>query len=315
MPGSGDLFLEQLYLTLHGLIMDQRSVILAVSGGCDSVALMVGATRLSDRLKARFEVVTVDHGLRSSSAHDAHAVVRQARALGLPAHVRKLRMKKGAGIEERARIARYETLDSARKARRFAWVATAHTANDQAETLLQRLARGSALTGAGSILEKRDRIIRPMLFATRTQVRKWLRAQRVPWLEDPMNEDTSLLRVRLRKRVVPALERATDAKVTLRLSRFARFAAEDDAHLQAEADLAFEAARISPRVFDRAALLQLPAPIARRVMARWLRGLRQSVDGELIERMRTAVAKGGVATLPGDLLLKCRRGNVVIESH
>jgi tRNA(Ile)-lysidine synthase len=87
MPGSGDPFLEQLYLSLKDLILDQRSVILAVSGGCDSMALMHGATRLTDRLRARFEVATVDHGLRKDSKRDVQLVVAQAWALGLPVHV------------------------------------------------------------------------------------------------------------------------------------------------------------------------------------------------------------------------------------
>ena len=75
MPGSGDPFLEHLYLTLRDLTLDQRRVILAVSGGADSMVLMHAATRLSDRLKVKLAVVTVDHGLRQSSAREAKQVI------------------------------------------------------------------------------------------------------------------------------------------------------------------------------------------------------------------------------------------------
>src|SRR5438128_1073181 len=123
MPGSGDLFLESLYLSLRDLIGNERRVILAVSGGADSLALMLGAS---------------------------------------------------------------------------------------------------------SILERRDRVIRPLLFATRSEVRQWLSKQQLSWVDDPMNEDRALLRTRVRLDVLPALEKATDARVSLRLARFARFASDDD---------------------------------------------------------------------------------------
>jgi tRNA(Ile)-lysidine synthase len=315
MPGSGDPFLESLYLSLRDLLLDQRSLILAVSGGADSMALLVGATRLSDRLKARLAVVTIDHRLRPTSKTEAEGVQAYARGLGLPAEIRRVKLAEGPGVEERAREKRYAQLEAARRKKRFAWVATAHTASDQAETLLHRLSRGSALLGAASILQRRDRVIRPLLFATRPQVREWLRGQKIAWLDDPMNEDLALMRTRMRKNVLPALEKATDPKVSLRLARFARFAADDDALLQAQADEAYVRLRRSERVFDARGLHLLEAPLARRVLSRWLRELKLPVDGELIERMRHAVEVNGVTGLPRRRLFQCRRGNaaVVIE--
>jgi tRNA(Ile)-lysidine synthase len=243
---------------------------------------------------------------------EAADVIAQARKLGLPAVVRRVRLKRGPGLEERARAARYAALDAERKKRRFAWVATAHTASDQAETLLMRLSRGAALLGAASILERRDRVIRPLLFAARHEVRAWLKAQGVSWHEDPMNDDPSLLRTRMRHGVMPALEAATDPRVALRLARFARLASDDDALLQAEADAAYARLRRAPDRFDAKGLSRLPAPIERRVLAGWLKDLGLAVDGELIERMRQAVATSGVTALPQRRLLKCRRGNAAI---
>lgn len=312
MPGSGDPFLEQLYLSLRDLTGEQRALILAVSGGADSVALMIGATRLSDRLNARLVVVTVDHGLRKGSAAEAKRVIERARALHLPATVKRLALSRGPGVEERARAKRYAALEAERKKRRCAWVATAHTASDQAETLLMRLARGSALLGAASILERREHVIRPLLFATRPEVRAWVKAQGAQWHDDPMNDDGALLRTRVRRDVLPALESATDARVAMRLARFARLASDDDALLQQQADVAYAKLRKSPEIFDARGLSVLPAPLERRVLSRWLKELGLAVDGELIERMRKAIASGGVTGLPQRRLLKCRRGNAAI---
>jgi tRNA(Ile)-lysidine synthase len=243
---------------------------------------------------------------------EASNVVEHARRLGLPAVVRRVSLKKGPGVEERARAKRYAALEAERKKRRFAWVATAHTANDQAETLLMRLSRGSALLGAASILERRERVIRPLLFATRHEVRAWLKVQGVTWHEDPMNDDPSLLRTRVRASVMPALEAATDSRVGLRLARFARLASDDDALLQAQADEAYTRLRRARDRFDSRGLSALPPPLERRVLVRWLKELGLAVDGELIERMRHAVAAGGVTALPQRRLLKCRRGNAAI---
>ena len=276
------------------------------------MALMLGATRLSDRLKARLFVVTVDHGLSRGSAAEAKRVIDQAQALDLAAVAKRVALKKGPAVEERARAARYAALEAERKKRRFHWVATAHTASDQAETLLMRLSRGSALLGAASILERRDRVIRPLLFATRSEVRTWLKGESARWHEDPMNDDGTLLRTRIRHDVLPALEGATDARVAMRLARFARLASDDDALLQHQADEAYRRLRKAPMIFDARGLTALPAPLERRVLSRWLKELGLAVDGELIERMRSAIASGSVTGLPKRRLLKCRRGNAAI---
>ncbi|MFP2932749.1 tRNA lysidine(34) synthetase TilS, partial [Pyxidicoccus sp. 3LG] len=118
--------------------VEGRSVLLAVSGGADSTALLVGTARVAPKLRLRAEVATLDHGLRPESAAEVQAVARLAASLGLPCHVRELRLRAGAAVEARAREARYAALETLRRERGLDVLATAHTATDQAETLLMR---------------------------------------------------------------------------------------------------------------------------------------------------------------------------------
>jgi len=144
-------------------------VLLAVSGGGDSLALLVGSAALRQPLDLKLEIATLDHGLRAGSDAEGRAVEKLSAELGLSWHTRALSLAAGPGVEARARRARYQALEEIRRAQGLDWIATAHTASDQAETVLMRLARGSALSGAAGILERRGRVIRPLLRCTRSQ--------------------------------------------------------------------------------------------------------------------------------------------------
>lgn len=121
---------------------------------------------------------------------DLAVVQRLAAELGVPVHTSALALSPGPGVEARARMARYGALEALRHGRGLDVIATAHTASDQAETLLMRLARGCALAGAAGVLERRaDAIVRPLLFATRDEVREYAAATATAWVSDPMNDD------------------------------------------------------------------------------------------------------------------------------
>jgi tRNA(Ile)-lysidine synthase len=196
-------------------------VLLAVSGGADSTALMVASAALAGPLGLRLEVACVDHGLRPESASEAQAVRAQAEALGLPISISSVSLLVGPGLEARARQARYAALERVREGRGLSQIATAHTADDQAETLLMRLARGAALRGAVGIREVRGRVIRPMLRLRRTDARTFLRTLGVPWREDPMNADPAFLRVRVRTRLLPWMAELTGGDPSAREAAFA----------------------------------------------------------------------------------------------
>ncbi|HXN41204.1 MAG TPA: tRNA lysidine(34) synthetase TilS, partial [Myxococcaceae bacterium] len=121
----------------------KHSVLLAVSGGADSVALLLGTEQVAKPLGLRLQVASLDHALRPESAMEVAAVRLLAEQRGLPFHARSLNLKAGSGTEARARAARYEALEEIRAAEHLDLIATGHTASDQAETLLMRLTRGT----------------------------------------------------------------------------------------------------------------------------------------------------------------------------
>lgn len=287
-----------------------RRTLAAVSGGADSLALMVGLTRLG----LAVEVGIVDHGLREGSAAEAEGVAALARRLGLTAHIRRLALDGRTGLEAAARDARYAALERLRAERSLDLVATGHTASDQAETVVLRLARGAALGGAAGILERRaDGVVRPLLGTTRQDTRAYVAAVGLQPLEDPMNTDPAYARVRVRRQVLPPLAEALGPGVERALARFAALAAEDDGLLQGLARTAFDRAARGDGTLDRVAVASLERPVRRRVLALLLETAALPVDAPELERCLEAVERGGTATLARDRLLRCEGGVVAVE--
>lgn len=297
---------------LRRLDLAGRAVLAAVSGGADSLVLLHGLAALAPSLGLRLEVATVDHGLHADGARWAEGVERIAAGLGRPCHRVGLSLAAtGSGVEAAARDARYAALERVRRAAGLDVIATAHTASDQAETLLMRLARGAALGGAAAILEARgDRVVRPLLFATRDDVAAYVTALGLAPVRDPMNDDPSLLRTRLRGGALPALSAAAGFDVQPALARFARLAQEDDALLSRDAEVAFQRCAFADGSLDRPAVAALLPPLGRRVLARLLDAAGVPVDGATIDDALQAVASGGTATLPKDSLLTCANDRV-----
>jgi len=184
--------------------------IVAVSGGSDSLALMhllAGFAR-AKKLPAPV-MLSVDHGLRKSSAADARQVVAWAKRVGLKAHVLAWRgAKPKSGIEAQAREARYRLMGAWMAKQRIATLFVGHTEDDQAETFLLRLARGSGLDGLAAMRALAPfpaadfdglKVARPLLSFSRASLRDYLVSLGQAWLDDPMNEDPAFDRVKLRK--------------------------------------------------------------------------------------------------------------------
>ncbi len=295
---------------LRRLLPVEKGVLLAVSGGPDSMTLLTASARISGRLGLRLEAATVDHQLRPESAAEVALVAKAASELGVPHHVLTAKVA-GPGVEAAARAARYEALASLRSSRGLSVIATAHTASDQAETLLMRLARGAALGGARSIHEARaDAVIRPLLFLGRAQVEAYVSALGLMVARDAMNDDEQFLRVRVRKSVLPALLAAAGPGAERALARFAQLADEDDAELTAQA----LAVTPGSEALDAARLSALPRPIARRVLARWLSERSVELSADLIDDCLRAARDSSVATLPGDRLFDCSNGRGEVKA-
>lgn len=259
------------------------------------------------RLKLSFEVASFDHGLRSEAEAEVEVVRQWAAKHGVPFHTRALGVLPGAGLEARARAARYEALHEIARERRLGTIATAHTATDQAETVLMRLTRGSAGRGARGVQAQRDDgLLRPLLFASRADTERYVRELGVKVVQDPMNDDHSFLRVRMRKEVLPVLEQVVGPHAIPAVARFARYAAEDDAWLGDEAAIAFDRIRTDAGL-DRLAFRALGRPIGRRVLALWFEALALPIDAHHLEDALEAIDEGRTATLPNDRVLIVER--------
>ena len=188
------------------------TLVVACSGGPDSLALLVGLAELARRLRLRLVVAHLDHGVRGGSAADARAVGRRAAALGLPCV--SGRRPPGLGSagpapQGEAGLRRLRRAFLRRVAREHGAdaIALGHTAEDQAETLLLRLTRGTGLRGLAGMRPRRGPWIRPLLGVTRAQVAEFLRDRRLRARRDPTNDDLRWSRNLVRHRVLPALAR------------------------------------------------------------------------------------------------------------
>ncbi|HEY1906059.1 MAG TPA: tRNA lysidine(34) synthetase TilS [Myxococcaceae bacterium] len=277
---------------------------MAVSGGVDSLALLLSASEVAG---GRLGVASLDHGLRPESADEVARVGELARSLGVPFHRESLGLQPGPGMEERARKARYAALDRIAREHGYAAIATAHTADDQAETLLMRLSRGAALRGAASIRADGPRILRPLLGVRRAQTEARVAAAGLQPVRDPSNADPGLFRSRVRHAVLPVLREAAGPGVVERLARFARSAAEDEELLSALAAQALDRVRDGAGL-DAVAVRALPWPIRARVLRTWLEAQGHPVSDRLLRDVADAIERGARTGLPGRAVLATEGG-------
>jgi tRNA(Ile)-lysidine synthase len=217
------------------LLPGEGTLVLAVSGGPDSMALLHGAARLVERGDRAWRLLAahLDHGLRSSSGDDARFVEDEAARLGVKVRARRVDVAAVArqereGLESAGRHARYRFFgDVAGEAGPGALICTAHTADDQAETVLLHLARGTGLAGLRGIAARRGRIVRPLLHARRAELRDALDAGGLAYRIDPSNADRAFARNRARAELVPLLESLHPGAVAA-IARLAGLAAEEE---------------------------------------------------------------------------------------
>jgi len=224
----------------HALFRAGDRVGVAVSGGADSVALLRLLIELQDQLGIVLSVVHFNHKLRGkASDRDEFFVSKLAEKFGLTLHVgrgdvaRKAAQEK-ANLEDAARRARYEFFRKLTEGGLVDCVATAHTADDQAETVLAHILRGTGLAGLGGIHPvTKGGIVRPLLGTRRGDLRKYLQAKRQTWREDATNRDTAKQRARMRKKLLPLLEKEFNPKSVQHLAELANAAREDEALIEA----------------------------------------------------------------------------------
>lgn len=266
-----------------------RRVLLGLSGGADSVAML----RALLRIGATVVAAHLDHALRPSSAEDARWVAELCAALEVPCEVRRVDVravaeKRGEGVEVAARRVRYDFFAQVARAHRTEVVLTAHHRGDQAETVLHEVLRGEHVTLG--IPRRAGRVERPWLDVSRAEIRAYLTALGQTWREDDSNADTTFTRNWLRHDVLPLLG-ARFPNVEQALARRAAWAAEDDRVLSA----------LAAELPSHADLSREPPSVLRRFVAARLREARRSFRAEHVEHLAHALKSGRTThvTLPG----------------
>ena len=229
-------FLFDLKNGLENCQISTESTLVAVSGGADSVALVRGLKDLQNGTENRLVIAHFNHQLRGRESDlDAEWVTQLAESIGLPIEIGRASDSalnpSGTGLEERARTARYEFLASAARRHQCQSIALAHTADDQAETVLHHLIRGTGMAGLRGMLPTRSmendlRIVRPMLQIRRSQLLEYLESLGQDYRTDSSNLDTSLTRNRIRHVLLPLVRNEFNPQVDHALLRLAEQASE-----------------------------------------------------------------------------------------
>jgi tRNA(Ile)-lysidine synthase len=297
--------------------------LVGVSGGRDSVALL---HQLVDAGYGRLIICHLNHNLRGrSSAADARFVERLAGRLHLDVaigatNVRSLATRNKVSIETAAREARYHFFAQVAKRQSCRSVFLGHHADDLVETFLMNLFRGAGLSGLGSIREIATQhvdgldliVVRPLLRTWRREIDAYVRAGRLKFREDASNKDLVPLRNRVRRRVIPYLERVFGRNIRQNIWRTAAIAAEEEDFFETllPGKLNATALAVEP-------LGKMPAAVQRRIVRKWLQASAvQDVSFDLIERVRSLfdlTSRAAKTNLPRDRHVRRRAGKIFLE--
>ena len=294
-------------------------VLVACSGGADSLALAAAVAFEAGKLAVRVGAVVVDHGLQPDSAPVSSTVRDRLRGLGLdPVEVTTVEVAACAdGLEAAARDARYAALDAAADRHGARFVLLGHTLDDQAEQVLLGLTRGAGARSLAGMPRARDRYRRPLLTVSREQTRASCVAEGLTWWDDPMNEDPAFTRVRARRALVD-LERDLGPGVAAALARTADQLREDADHLHALAEAAVVSLGSDP--WPMQDLLALPRAVRTRVWRRLAvaagapAGQVSTRHTEACDALLTRWHGQGPVSLPGSLLVTRSQGRVSIAA-
>ena len=287
-------------------------MLVALSGGADSTALVASLSELRDAGELK-EVLAlnVDHGLRTGSARDADACEEVCARLDVPLRRATVQVASG-NVQASARKARYAALRREADLVGATLVATGHTRDDQVETVLLRLMRGAGARGLGGIPPRRGRIVRPLIDRSRAEVIAYLAERGLPHLEDPSNATPRYLRNRVRAELIPAL-RNLAPHVERAMARAADLLRDDERALSARGRRLVVGGAASV-----AALLDEPIAVRRRAVRglwRSATGSRDGLDARHVESVLSLLGRGSPARapLPQGFEACVRYGKVVVR--
>ncbi|HZI50102.1 MAG TPA: tRNA lysidine(34) synthetase TilS [Pyrinomonadaceae bacterium] len=316
-----------------------ETILVAVSGGADSTALLLALEELKRQQKLYPDICVahLDHRLRKSSARDAKWVAELAARLGFHIVIGRSKVAADArankdNLEQAARKARYAFLERTAKRVAASYVLTAHTMDDQAETVLLRLMRGSGGSGLGGMEAVRPltkdgsiKLVRPILWARRIETEDYCRFRKTEFLSDEMNDDHTFARVRVRKQLLPLMQ-SFNNRVVEALSRTAAQLREDGAVLFNDSGALLRQAVVSTQqhetgtpALDVKVLANAAPALRRRALREWLTEARGSarrlemVHLLAVEKLLEGNAGGRLVELPGGGRVRRRRDRLEFE--
>ena len=320
-----------------------ETVVVAVSGGADSTALLLAIEELKkfNKLYTDVCVAHLDHRLRKSSSKDAKWVADLSAQLGFKSVIGRAKIAEESddNLEQAARNARYAFLERTAKKVSASYVLTGHTMDDQAETVLLRLMRGSASLGLGGMEALRPlaknssiKLVRPLLWARRAETEDYCRLRRINFLSDEMNDDLTFARVKVRKQLLPLMQ-SFNNRIVEAISRTATHLRDDGAVLGSDSDALLQRAAVSNEqsgeesgetkvpALDVKVLADAPPALRRRALRQWLSNARGStrrlemVHLLAVEKLLEGNAGGRVAELPSGGKVRRRRNRLEFESE
>jgi tRNA(Ile)-lysidine synthase len=325
------------------LPLSGETIVVAVSGGADSTALLLAIEELNSQQKLYIDVCVahLDHRLRKSSAKDAKWVSELATRLGFRSVIGRSKVAEDAranndNLEQAAREARYAFLERTAKRVSADYVLTGHTMDDQAETVLLRLMRGSGGYGLGGMEAMRTlaknssiKLVRPLLWARRIETEDYCRLRKTQFLSDEMNDDQTFARVRVRQQLLPLMQ-SFNNRVVEALSRTATQLREDGAVLFNDSGALLRQAVVSSEesggenetrtpALDVKVLAKAPPALRRRALREWLTEARGSarqlemVHLVAVEKLLEGNAGGRVVELPQGGRVRRRRNRLEFE--
>jgi tRNA(Ile)-lysidine synthase len=326
-----DPLLQRVQQTIQDYHMFERghTLLVAVSGGPDSMALLHALYQLREPFAIQLIIAHLNHRMRRSATQDVRFVKAVARGFGIPCITQSLdvpayRRRHKLSPEDAARRVRYAFLHTTAKAVAAHHIALGHTADDQAETVLHRLLRGSGLRGLCGIPPVRRPIIRPLIQVQRRDILLYLRKHRIPFRDDPSNRRRRYTRNRIRLALLPQLRKTYNPRLVQTLSTTARLLADDEAALQRAAREQFSVARVPAapdQVHLRVAMVTPLSPalqrrVLREALAEAVGNLQGFTHTHLVHLMGLLRTEAGTKwlALPGGTVAE-RRYDVLIISR
>lgn len=244
---DGQQIIDKVKKTLQKAVPAGSTIVAAVSGGADSMALAGALQSLCQKQRYRIYVLHVEHGLRGREAlHDAEMVKLFCSNLGLPfccrhVDVRAYSSKAGISVESAARKLRYQALEEEADRVGAKWIVTAHHSDDQAETVLLKLLRGAGTAGLSGMAECNGRLLRPFLHLTRKELEVYCQMQQIAYCHDSSNDDVYYTRNRVRLQLLPYLQKHFNPAVKKALVQTAELLQQDEAFFSQLVESEFKA--------------------------------------------------------------------------